>query len=404
LCFDQVEGLETYRGDEAGFHAMGQLISALVDGHNNLLLISCMVSAFEDMFDRLPSGADKDRWRQEQVTLKPIEWEQALQLVQARLDAASALASLRRAHSGDLLWPLDAEALKPLFDATGLCLPRKLIQICKQQFETLLDDGVPRPARSRNDFLQEEYARNLLEARIIVQRQGAEKTLSECLPWLLQNSGVRLLGQSADRSGYVNLAVADALGNTGLVFGAGRGNDLTNKLKRVDRHWRMPNPLQVKILRDASVTPGKVASELLVKLKRAGAAEVFVLPEALAALQAIRNMTAAASAGDLAQDGEAISADEVTAWALANLPPQVEKLRDDLFLKPAAEPTLPKLSALLSKHKIIEAEAAAHELGLATEEVSACARCHPMEFGVLEGPPLVLFEAVEGQPAETSYA
>jgi hypothetical protein len=41
LCFDQVEGLETYRGDEAGFHAMGQLISALNDGHENLLLISC---------------------------------------------------------------------------------------------------------------------------------------------------------------------------------------------------------------------------------------------------------------------------------------------------------------------------------------------------------------------------
>jgi len=202
----------------------------------------------------------------------------------------------------------------------------------------------------------------------------------------------------------VHLALAGAAGNTGLVFGTGRGNDLTNKLKRAERHWKNPSPLGLKILRDASVTPGKVAAELLAKLKGMGAAEVFVLPEALAALQAIRNMMAAASAGDLAQDGEPVSAEEVSAWALKNLAPQLEKLRDDLAGKPVTAPALPQLSALLSRHKIIEAEAAARELGLSTEEVSACARCHPMEFGVLEGPPLVLFEAVEGRSAETSYA
>jgi AAA ATPase domain len=404
LCFDQVEGLATYSGDETGFHALGQLISALVDGHDNLLLISCMVAAFEGMFDRLPNGADKDRWRQEQVNLRPIDWEQALQLVQARLDAAPVLASLRRAHANDPLWPLDQDALKPLFAATGLCLPRKLIQTCKQQFEQLLDQGIPRPVRSRNDFLQEEYAANLAEARLIVQRQGADKTLSECLPWLLQNSGLKQLGQSAERSGYVHVAFADAFGDTGLLFSTRGGNNLTNKLRRADSHWKMPNPLRLKILRDASVTPGKVAAELLGKLKSKGAAEIFVLPEAVAALQAIRNMTAAASAGDLSQDGNAITAHEVTAWALANLPAQLEKLRDDLAGKSAVDPTLSRLSALLTKHKIIEAEAAAHELGVTAEEVSACARCHPMEFGVLEGPPLVFFEAVEGQPAEAAYA
>lgn len=404
LCFDQVEGLATYSGDEMGFHAMGQLVSALIDGHDNLLLISCLVSAFEYMFDRLPNGADKDRWRQEQVNLRPIDWEQAIQLVQARLNAAPPLASIRRPHAGDPLWPLAAEALKPLFADTGLCLPRKLIQTCKQQFEALLDDGAPRPVCSRHDFLQEEYARNLAESRLIVQRQGADKTLSECLPWLLQNSGMKQLGQSAERSGYAHLAFHGALGDTGLVFATRGGNDLTHKLRRVDGHWKMPNPLRLKILRDASVTPGKVGSELLARLKSRGAEEVFALPEAVATLQAIRNMTAAASAGDLAQDGEAIGEAEVTAWALANLAPQIEKLRNDLAGISLDDASLSKLSALLSEHKIIEAEAAARELGMQIEEVGACARNHPLEIGVLEGPPLVLFEAVEGQPAETIHA
>lgn len=404
LCFDQVEGLQTYRGEEGGFHAMAQLISALNDGHDNLLLISCMVSAFEDLFDRLPNGADRDRWLQGQVTLSRIGWDQAVELVRARLDAAPALARLRQAHSLNPLWPLSEAALQPLFAETGVCLPRKLIQTCKQQFEQLLDDAAPRPQRSREDFLQEEYAQNLAAARAIVQRQGADKTLSDCLPWLLQNSGLKQLQQSAERSFYVHLAFNSALGDSGLVFCTRGGNELTNKLRRVERHWRNPAALRLKILRDASIRPGRVGSELLAKLKNSGAEEVFVLPEALAALQAIRNLTADASAGDLAQDGEAISQEEVTAWAMANLPPQVEKLRDDLAdQQGAANATFSKLSALVSERKVIDAEAAARELSLPSEEVSACARRHPMEFGVLEGPPLVFFEAVEG-PANADAA
>jgi len=410
LCFDQVEGLQTYRGDEAGFHAMGQLIGILSDGHDNLLLISCLVAAFEDLFDRLTNQADRDRWQQDKVNLSRIGWDQAAQLVQARLASAAALTNLRRAHAGDPLWPLTEAAIKPLFADTGVCLPRKLIQTCKQRFEELLDDGIPRPKQSREDFLQEEYAKNLADARATVQRQGADKTLSECLPWLLENSGLKQLEQSPERSGYVHLAFQGSLGDTGLVFGMRGAQGLFHRLRRAEVQWRRPESLRLKILREASVMPGKAGSDLLGKLRDRGAEEVFVLPEALAALQAIRNMSAAASAGDLAQDGEAIHPEEVTEWALANLPPQVEKLRDDLAGKQAqagqaADATRGKLSALVSERKVIEAEAAAHELSLPTEEVSACARDHPMEFGVLEGPPLVLFEAVEGPAAaETSYA
>ena len=32
ICFDQIEALETYPGEQAGYHALGQMVSALVDG------------------------------------------------------------------------------------------------------------------------------------------------------------------------------------------------------------------------------------------------------------------------------------------------------------------------------------------------------------------------------------
>jgi hypothetical protein len=62
------------------------------------------------------------------------------------------------------------------------------------------------------------------------------------------------------------------------------------------------------------------------------------------------------------------------------------------------------LSELVSGRKVIEIEAATRELSLQAEEVIACARRHPMHFGLLEGPPLVLFEAVEGPQPNPSHA
>jgi hypothetical protein len=405
LCFDQVEGLATYPGERAGFHTLAQMISALHDGHDHLLMISCIVSAFEMIFDQLPSGADRDRWLQDKATLAPIDWDQALQLVRTRLDHAPDLAKYRAAHPGNPLWPLEAGSLKPLFAATGRCLPRTLIQACKQRFQELPGgQGPPRPSLPLPEFLQSEYQRQLEAARVVVKRQGADKTLSESLPWLLGNSGLTPLGPDVERSRYAPLGYRGPLGDTAFVLCHRGGNALTSRVDKIHRQWN-PAKLRLKILRDPSVKPGPKGAELLAKLKASGAEEVFPLPEALAALQAIRNMIASANSGDLAHEGDTVSERQVTAWAFANLPPQLEKLRSELLDRHEPEDaTLPKLSAVVGQRKIIDVEVAASELQLPPEEVSACARRHPMQFGVLEGPPMVLFEALEGLPPETPRA
>ena len=291
-----------------------------------------------------------------------------------------------------------------------MCLPRTLIQTCKTRFESLFgDDAVQRPPKlSRENFLQQEYEKNLKQARNIVGRQGGDKTLSESLPWLLQNSGCSPIGQDRERSQYANLAFRGESGDFAVSLCYSGGIELTNRLKRIERLWK-PQALALKILRDASVKPGAKGAELLATIKARGAKEIHPLPEALAALQAIHNMIAMARSGDLRQDGQGIGEAEVMQWSLANLPPQLEQLLDDLTGRSGAEPTdddptLEKLAALLAERKVMEAEAAAIELKLNPEEVSACARRHPMRFGLLAGPPLVLFQAIEGPARETSHA
>ena len=400
ICFDQVEALESYHGELAGYHAMGRLISELNDGNDHLLLISCIVSAFEHRFDQLSNGADRDRWLQYKAVLRPIGWEPALELVQARLDAAIPLQAARLAHASDPLWPLDEMALKPLFAATGLCLPRTLIQACKQQFDALMPgDAAPVQPVTLAIFLRDAYNRNLAEARRTATKQGLSKTLSDCLPWLLQNSRMMPLGRDEARSRYASQAWRGANGDIALAFCDGRGNALTNQFKRIDREWN-PKILKLAILRDPAVQPGARGAELLVRLKERGAREVHPLPEALAVLQAIRNLAATARSGELFWGDQIVSEPEVTDWALSHLPQPVEELRTALtgHKIPDDDPILPRLLELVVADKIVAAEAAAQRLGITTEEVRECARRHPMRFGLLDGAPVVVFEAA-GAPA-----
>jgi hypothetical protein len=408
LCFDQVEALQTYRGDEEGFHAMGTLIAELIDTHNHLLLVSCIVSAFEDLLDRLTNKADRDRWLQRKVTLRPIGWDEAVSLVRERLESSPDLVPFRNQHADDPLYPLNKDDLKPLFAKNGLCLPRTLIQECKTLFQNLFTDGITVASQrvTRQDFLQEVYARSVNAARDTVARLGGDKTLSEALPWLLQNSGFSPLGQNAERSHYASLAFQRGGGEFAVSLCYGRSNALTARLKKIERFWK-PEKTNLYVIRDASVTPGERGAQHLSTLKSRGAREVLPLPEALAALQAIRDMIASARSGDLRQDGQMMSEPEVTEWALSNLPAQLEQLRDAFAGRTAeatVDATLSKLAALLRDRKVMAASAAAHELSIPLEEVSACASRHPMRFGVLAGPPMVLFQAIEGYATEASDA
>jgi hypothetical protein len=409
LCFDQVEGLETYANEQAGFHALGQVISELHARHNHLLLLSCVVSDYEERFQKSLIKADSDRVFKGKATLMPIEWGPALQIVKSRLDAAPMLAAERRAHPDDPWWPLDTDRLKPLFAATGLCLPRTLIQACSQQFDECMGDlpfARTGPPRSRADFLLEQYEANLAEARRTVIRQGADKTLGESLPWLLENSGVTVLAPDAERAQYAHVWYRGSDGDTALVFCYRRGNALYHALRRIENSWKAP--VAVKILSDPSIQPkpGSVGAGILEKLKQRGARQIYPLPEALAALHAIRNLTTTALSGELSFEGGQITEREATQWALANLAPQVEQFKADLVGRSETyeDVMLPVLSELVARKKIVDVNAAARELSLQIEEVTACARRHPMHFGLLEGPPLVLFEAVEGSPPETPHA
>jgi hypothetical protein len=408
LCFDQIEALETYPGEQAGYHAMGQMVSALVNGpHSRLLLISCIVAAFLPNLQKLSNEADQDRWVQEMTTLQSIKWESAVDLVAARLDSVPALKKLRQGHPEDLMWPLDEAPIRALFEETGFCLPRKLIKSSKAEFARQMGD-IEVPQINVEDFLQQEYSRLLERARLEWRKQGGEEVLEDCLPWLLQESGNTVLDKNPETASYAQMAYRSSDGEAALLSCYSAGNSFTNRVKKALQNWKgRPG---FTILSDPAIQPKprSKGAEYLDLLKRRGARQIHPLPEAIAALMAIRDLKVSARSGELNLEGETVSEAETTAWVLKNLPPQLETLRDELIIKPNQsddnnDPVKTSLMALLNQHKILEAERAGRELSLSVDEVVSCARRYPMHFGLLDGPTVVLFEVVEGSMTEEAH-
>ncbi|MEZ5354984.1 MAG: ATP-binding protein [Bryobacteraceae bacterium] len=404
LCFDQVEGLERYTGDNTGYHALGRAVSELHARHQHLFFLSCVVSEFEPRLEDAMLRADWDRFRQDQIQLRPIDLAMAHELVKARLDAAPGLASLRQAHPGEPLWPLSDADLEPLFATTGACLPRALLQHGKALFASLMGEAPSSaPRRTNEEVLREEYENNLRRARQSSAGRPGEKKVAEGLPWLLGGSGAKFNGPRPDIDSWAQLAFRGPRGHTAAVFCFEGGNAFTNRLKKVNQAWDS-NAARLILVCDPSIRPGAKGAQLLAGLEQRGAVRVTPLPEAVAALQAIRDMVTAARAGELANDGDPIGEEEVTRWALDNLPPQLEQFRDQLFETSPADPLLAGLSELVYRERVISAEQAALRISHSLEEVARCALSHPMQFGVLEGPPLVLFQPVEGSPPEAADA
>ena len=401
ICFDQVEAVETYQGETAGYHAMGQMVSALIDGNaGKLMLVSCVLSDYEDQLERISNKADRDRWLQQKVTLRAIELGPAMELVKSRLGLAAGLTAMRAKHPENPIWPLEPSVLAPLFEATGRCLPRKLIQVCRAEFDRLMGDVEEGPQVSREDFIQERFGVFLSEARRQWRKMGGEVVLESCLPWLLENMGMRVSGKSAT-PGYVHLAGKSPSKEAGYLFCYTPGTPFTTRLRKAATNWTGSPDLTIVSDPEIRLKPELKGSQYLGVLKAKGARQVHPTAEAMAVLLAIRNLTTTARAGDLSHAGETVSEQEVTNWILANLPRQVETLWEELAEAPSRDDGLKgRLLGFVSERKIVEAAVAAEELSISMEEVAACASRYPMHFGVLEGPPLLLFEAVEGSDEE----
>jgi GTPase SAR1 family protein len=411
FCFDQIEALQTSPDDRDALFRFGRMAADLSEADENVLLISCIQSAFVDLLQTSVRDADWDRIFKRRARLAPLARAEVEALVRARLDRAEALQEMRAAHAAERFHPFD-EAVVAGLAQTSPCIPRKVIAAAAAAFERLQRGERPAPAEApapapADTFLEDAFASRRAAAVTRSRPEESRDTLMHGLPLLYRLRGSR---PSAQRVPGVDLVLPAGEAPLGVtVCNETNMKSLAARLRALAQGGEAIRGLRLRIVRDPRlpITKGaKKTQEYLADLEKHGARLIQPSVEALSALEALRSLLSDARAGDLAARGEAVGEKTVADWLAKHLDDALVDLCDALEADaaspaaPAEEKLLRDLDDLLARRFVVRLDAAAGEIGAPSGDALAAARRHPDRFGVLEGPPVVLFVRVPAESLE----
>ncbi len=222
FCFDQLEALQSFPGDTAGFFKLGQVISDMYDSTSNVALLSCLQTSLLPELESAVRGADRDRMLSRRAQLLPLNWQQALKLVHARL---ATVPELQDQH------PIDEADLKDLFQPDGLCVARKVIVRCQDLFNAW--ERTPPAAAEPLDAALERKYRNLQRTPRI---EDAEGILRTGLPAMLHLRGIKHAPVARPNSALDGI-LAGKKPAALAICNQKPGQILIRRLERVNADW-----------------------------------------------------------------------------------------------------------------------------------------------------------------------
>lgn len=397
LCFDQVEALQQTPDDVQSLFTFGQLISQLHDADNNLAIISCMQSSlYRDVVRSLPAPLLDRISGFATESLNPLDEELAALLLGHRLQVAGI--DRFRPAGADSLWPFTHRDVAAMVGSTGIS-PRRLLEQAARRF----DQFAERPVAAARDPLADEWEKRLEQAYRDSSEQETPQILRASIPhlftithpdWKVQ------LDPTQDDLLDVVVTAPQGAARIGIKVCDSSPIRLSAQLRKLCQ--RFPQTLNVGklvLLRDERSPISRTAAATQKYLQQLEASEAHYLrvaPEAVAALNALRELLADARSGDLSFAGGHVSADTVIEWLRSVMPPPLAELAEQLTA-PATEDhstedsVVERLQESLARRRVCAVAEIAAELGCSIPKLMADAAERPDMFGVLEGAQPVIF-------------
>jgi hypothetical protein len=368
MNFDQVEALQTSPDDHEAIFAFGQLISTLHDGTTNVLLTSCVQSAFFHVLKERARRADYDRMTSlGAFSLDPLNRKQAELLIAGRL--AEAGDPVQGSRPG--CWPLEQTEFDDLL-AKGFVAPRQLISLCAERFETRLNATVgvsgseesPAFARSLIETvptgpanqlpptaaaratsspdltesqtaglelargLQQEWENRLAEKHLANSPDMTEEILLHSLPLLAKILRIPATPVRDEQLPDVPIIFESPAGvRVGLSISTQPNmNSVAAYLKRLKLQHELKRLVRLVIIRDERVPiteTAKAAQQHLADLEDKRAVVVHPPRDVLSSLDALRAILSDAKSGNLDFHGETIAPQAVEDWLARNVGPGI---------------------------------------------------------------------------------
>jgi hypothetical protein len=388
FCMDQIEAIMSSPGDREGPHAFGRVVSCLVDESRNSAIICCQQSVFVNLMEQILDGATRARVFGRRAVIHPLSWQQAQQLITARLAGVPAEGFLQLVNAG----------LKDVF-VDNAAPARKIIARCKDLFDHWQSGGrsghiaAVEPLEDRlQQMLDERFSRKTPSETEAILRNG--------IPLLARSAGAKC--SAAGSRSPLDFSINDGQISVGICNEA-NANSLGTHLKKISETWKPAADRKLLLLRDARLPvsrTAKVTNQRIAQIQSQGGRWVTVSQEAAEALAALRRLLSDAESGDLAHHGDSVSPASVEQWIAGHLPQALDPLVSELGSAAASTNELAaKLAALLAEKKMMKLEEAAASLEATPGEVETCARSDPRQFGILGGRVPALFQPVASAPA-----
>jgi hypothetical protein len=319
LCFDQIEHLMLTLRDRSGFVLLGQMISKLRnEGMRGLLFVCFIRSDLMQEFHDSIGNADWDRVAENTMSLFPLTWEEANQLILQRMNAVPTLRELRQGQT-DEYWPLGKQRIQAIYTRLRLtCTPRELLWECRNAFSG------PGPTPPLDEYFLNKWRQKCQQKKALSAGDRLLHTLNG-VPWL-----AILLGAAYEKIDQAELQ--DALCDANLFLQAPSGerialsvcprsSHLWRRFDRLFRDWkRLSKRLNCKQLILLCDTP---LSELPPGTKKrlqdlnamAGVGSNCPPTEQMIGLDALHSLFTDANKGELVYEGQTLPAEDVDRWA-----------------------------------------------------------------------------------------
>jgi hypothetical protein len=324
VCFDQIEHLVQSLQDRSGFVRLGQMITKLRHEATKGLLVLCFVRTdLLSLFRDAVGAADWARIAENNMSLSPLTWNEANQLILQRMNSVPALQQLRQGQA-DEYWPLDKQRLQTIYNRLRLtCTPRELLWECKKVF-TGPGGRTPEPT----EYLLTKWQQKYQQKKILPAGDRLLHALNG-VPWLAS-----LLSAPYEKIELRDLQEALPDANVflqkpdgeRLAFSAcPRTTQLWRRFDRLSRDWnRLSKRFNCRQLILACDTPLEqlppgTKSRLQTLNQVAGVYSVCPAPEQMIGLDALHSLLTDAHMGELVYEGQALPAEDVDRWAREGL-------------------------------------------------------------------------------------
>lgn len=382
--FDQVEALGISQQGSASYAPFSRAGAALVDGGDNILVISTILATFLRDLEDGSMRSDYQRISKETTYLEPLDLAQGHALIDSRLALVSELKGQE---------PIAEAGLRAFYEQQhGRCNARRLIHEARRLFAEWQNCAVP-TMFSVPAFLQTEFESLWANADVRTQHEKADAVLAHGLPVALQ-----LLCRKTTNTD-AGLTIDGDGSNVQVVFiNQFNMRSLAATLKRLlDKKTPLPSLCLVRDRRLLISRTAVATEQRLHEIEQGGGRLVRVDVEALAALDAMRKLLTVATSGDLSSNGEAVEAKTVREWLAQNLPAEVQKFAAELLKEEPRrqeEPVPDALLELVAKQKIVPVDEAVRLTGWTREKIEDYAQTHPLHLRWFGGSRPVVCQAV----------